>query len=239
MHHFYIPGKISTDIVAIVDLKTVHYLRNVLRLKEGEKVQVFDETGSEYSGVITQIKSRQAVLTINSQRPLEAKRSRIAVACAVPKKSKMDDIIDKLTQLEVDIIVPLITERVVVKLEAKADLRLERWRKIAVNAAQQSRRNSLPVITPITDFKQAISQASGFDLRMIATTIEEKKAIKEIFTAYNPASVFVMVGPEGDFTDNEVKQAANAGFLSVSLGNSVLRVETAAIAIASYMRFTL
>ena len=151
----------------------------------------------------------------------------------------MDDIVDKLTQLGVDVIIPLETERVVVRIEENRRSRLERWQKIARSAAEQSRRNIIPSIPGILDFKAALAQAKSADLKLIPTLDGERKNLKEALTGCSFKDIFVLIGPEGDFTAQEVGQAVNSGFDPISLGDSVLRAETAAIAVAGYLRFYL
>jgi 16S rRNA (uracil1498-N3)-methyltransferase len=152
----------------------------------------------------------------------------------------MDDIIDKLTQLGVDRIIPLETERVIVKWDKNQRVRhLERFQKIALNASQQSQRKALPVIEPIKDIKEVISTAAGYDLKLIPHLMGERKTLKEIFIKNRPKNILVLIGPEGDFSSAEVALAKRAGFIPVSLGDLVLRVETAAVAIASFIRLYL
>ena len=235
MHRFYIPEKIVGGRITIADAEQLHHLRDVLRLKIDDMVQVFDSTGSEFLATISKIDRQKAVLTVTGHQSPRICHMKTAIACAIPKRSIMDDIVDKLTQLGVDLIIPLLTERGIVKLEGKADRRHERWEKIAINASRQSQRNAVPVIDRIMDLKGAIFRSIGFDNKLIATTAGERQPLKAVVNSRS-TSVFVLIGPEGDFTAKEIGQAADNGFVPVTLGDSVLRVETAAIAIASYLR---
>jgi 16S rRNA (uracil1498-N3)-methyltransferase len=239
MHRFYIPQKISSNQIDIMDAEQLHHLKDVLRLKAGDEACVFDEAGYEYLVTISDISQRNAVLAVKNQLPAKIKKHKIAIACAIPKKSGMDDIVDKLTQLDVDVIVPLVTERVIVKLENEEDPRFERWKKIALNAAEQSHRNTLPTISPAMKFTEMLAASKEYEVKLIPTLGSGRKPINHILNNFHPKSVLVAIGPEGDFTPLEVDQAVNAGFLPVSLGNTVLRVETAAIAIVSYINLSL
>jgi len=157
----------------------------------------------------------------------------------MPKKDKMDNIVDKLTQLGVEKISPLRTERVIIRLDKnKESLRIKRWEKIALSAAKQSRRNSLPVVGPVREIKEFInSEHKRFDLKIIPTLgIDVVKPLKTICENTLPKSILVLIGPEGDFTDEEVALAKKSGFLPVNLGGLVLRVEAAAVAVASFLR---
>ncbi len=236
MHRLYIEN-VSGQSVTISDAEQLHYLRDVLRLKANDEVVLFDNTGSEYTCSITQLDPRQAVLQVKTIKRNEGKGISMTVACAIPKKGKFDEIIDNLTQLGVDNIVPLETERVVVRLEPlMKETRLERWRRIARNAAQQSLRSTIPTIEPIDNLGSLITRSTGFDLKLLPTLLGETKHIKDVLAESMPAKVIILIGPEGDFTSGEVELARNAGFIPVSLGDSVLRVSTAAIATVSYVK---
>jgi 16S rRNA (uracil1498-N3)-methyltransferase len=153
----------------------------------------------------------------------------------------MDDIVDKLTQLGVERIIPLKTERVIIKLDKDKEVsRLARWRKLAQAAAEQSQRQNLPVIEPIKDLKEFLVQAKTlYDLKLISTLMDSKrKSLKEIFKGLKPQKVLVLIGPEGDFSPEEVDLAKKSGCIPASLGDLVLRVETAAIAVVSYIRLS-
>lgn len=239
MHRFHCPSQnISADKVIISDKPQVHHLRNVLRLKVNDKVIVFDEQGNEYQVVIERFSPQSIIAKLrNRHKFIPSQKAKLVVACAIPKKSKMDEIVDKLTQLGVEKIIPLKTERLILKLDRhKEALRQERWQRIALNASLQSQRKTLPAIEPITDIKEVLSKAQDFDLKLIPTLVGERKALKDIFAHSHPKSILVLIGPEGDFTPAEVDLAKRAGFIPISLGSLVLRVETAAIAVVSFIR---
>jgi 16S rRNA (uracil1498-N3)-methyltransferase len=239
MHSFYIDEKITGNVMSITDAEQLHHLRDVLRLKTGDEVTVFDVDGDEYLCSISGLEKKQAVLAIKSCKPTPPEKIKLAIACAIPKKSKMDDIVDKLTQLGVNTIIPLQTERVIVKLNEDRESRLERWKKIARSAAEQSHRNNLPLIMPVMSLEETFDRLKDYQLKLIPTLAGNSVTIKEALGKFSPASILVLIGPEGDFTPQEVDLALKAGFIPVSLGDTVLRVETAAIAIAAYLKLTL
>ena len=239
MHRFFISGRISGSTASITDIEQLHHLRDVLRLRVGGEVVLFDDDGHEYRADLIGYEKKRALLSIKSRKPGVTKKLKVAIACAVPKKAKMDDIVDKLTQLEVDIIIPLETERAVVRMEENKESRLLRWKKIARSSAEQSQRNRLPVVAPLTDLEGVLVQAQDFELKVIATLNGERKNLAEILLEFTPMSVFALIGPEGDFTPQETQRAIDTRFVPVSLGSSVLRVDTAAIAIASYLKLAL
>ncbi len=241
MHRFYFDRQVEGEKIVIDDSGQVHHIRDVLRLKPGDEVIVFDSAGSEYAGTITGLAENQVFLLASSKRAAPAAGVEITIACALPKRGKLEDIIDSLTQLGVDRVVPIETERVEVRLdEARKAARLARWRKVAQAAAQQSQRHNVPVVEPVTPFDELIKASGRYELRLIAALIGERRHIREILdAAVRPRSLLALIGPEGDFTPDEVARALAAGFVPVSLGESVLRVATAAAALMSYIRLTL
>jgi 16S rRNA (uracil1498-N3)-methyltransferase len=239
MHCFHIPEKSSGITISISDAEQLHHLKDVLRLKTGDDVTVFDEEGTHYFCRIAGIGRKQATLSITARTEVKKSSSRLTVACALPKKAKMDEIIDKLTQLGVDCIIPLITDRVIVKLDENDDRIYERWKKIARNASEQSQRSKLPLIQKITHFKELMTQSDQYNLKAIPTLEGERKEIRSVISSGTGANILVLIGPEGDFSPQEVQQARESGFIPVSLGENVLRVDTAVIAVASYLRFAL
>jgi 16S rRNA (uracil1498-N3)-methyltransferase len=241
MHYFYCEIEINGNSAAITDIEQIHHLRNVLRLKTGQQITVCDNAGSEYLCTIASLDRKEAVLVIENRTTPPPGKNRLALACALPRLTGMDDIIDKLTQLDVDVIIPLQTERTVVRLDQagpreRMDTRLERWRKIGRNAAEQSHRISLPKITPLMGFSEVLEFSKSYGLRLIPTLAAERKSLKEVAGRTTAPGAIALIGPEGDFTPAEVEGAIKAGFIAVSLGETVLRVETAAIAVASFLR---
>lgn len=240
MNRFFIEQiNAKNEFIILNDTDQLHHLRDVLRIKLGEKAAVFDRLGNEYLVSVVEINSGSAKLQIRGKRPTNDLDIQITVACAIPKKVKMDDIIDKLTQLGVACIIPLQTERVIVKLDQQKKLqRFQRWEKIAITAVKQSQRSKFVVIKPVTDFKELIANVEDFDLKLIPTLETKRETLKNIF---NQAvgqfkKIIILIGPEGDFTAQEITLAKKAGFLPVSLGAQVLRVDTAAIAVVSFIK---
>jgi 16S rRNA (uracil1498-N3)-methyltransferase len=238
MNRFFCPlANISGDRIIIGDREQAHHIRNVLRLQKGEKAAVFDEKGNEYHCVISglgdkiQLEIKNKVLSGRQEAEVA-----LTVACAIPKKAKMDDIIDKLVQLGAQRIIPLKTEHTIVKLDKhKEALRLMRWKKISLSASKQSQRNNLAMIGPVMSFKEALAFSSGFDLKLIPHLSGARQGLKEILKQTKARNILVLIGPEGDFSEREIQSALDSGFIPVTLGDLVLRVDTAAIAVASFI----
>lgn len=233
---------ISGDKINISDKNQIHHLKNVLRLKIGDEVIVCDEKGNVYNSVIEELTPKNMILKIKDTKETSttAKKIRITAACALPKKSKFDDIVDKLTQLGVDKIIPMQTQRVALKLDRhKQALRLGRWQKIALNASGQSQRNRLPVVTAVMPVKQVLEQSAEFDLKLIPALTGERKTLKQVLSVLKPRNILFLIGPEGDFTPEELSGAVRLGFIPITLGEGVLRVETAAVAVMSILDYAL
>lgn len=239
MHRIYCPAKdITSDLAVLLDSRQIHHIRNVLRLKTKSELVIFDDRDNEYSASIEEIQAQKVILKIKKKtKRSELSRLKISVACAIPKKSKMDEIVDKLTQLGVDRVIPLETERVIVKITGKKrDLRIERWRRVALSACKQSQRKQLPVIEPIKSMSELFAQSVTYDLKLIPTLDGQRKPLKEVLRQAKPKNILVLIGPEGDFTKDELALAEQNSCIPVSLGELTLRVDTACLAAVSFIR---
>ena len=239
MNRFYVLRKnVSGDKVVIIDKAQIHHLKDVLRYKQGERILIFDSQGDEYIGIIKHISSRMITLTVK-QRLESSHKSKLdlTVACAITKGNRMDDIVDKLTQLGVDNFIPLETERVVVKWDdCKMSKHLKRWNSISLSASQQSGRARLMSIHSKQALREVISKKTDYDLKLIPTLSKDAKKIKDVLITPKVNNVLVLIGPEGDFTPGEISLSKKAGFIPVSLGKLVLRVETAAVGVVSFIK---
>ncbi len=238
MPSFYIKScDRKEELIVIRDEAKLRHIRDALRMKKGEKISVFDEKGNEYNCVVEDISSSAILRIKNIKKHEESGKPKITIACALPKRSKFDDIVDKLTQLGVHRIIPLETERVVVKLDkSKKFLRHKRWEKIAQEASEQSQRKNVTLIEPVKGLNEVLAESKEFDLKLIPTLSGERDPLKEIISQGKHKHILIFIGPEGDFSEKEVALAMAAGCIPVSLGETVLRVETAAVAVASFIK---
>jgi len=239
MLRFYCsPENISKDKIEIRDKKEINHIVNVLRLKEGDEVIVFDGEENEYFTIIEEVSQINVVLKIKEKRGVFKKDDlEITLACAIPKRKRFDLIIEKTTELGVKEIIPLKTERTEVFLnKERMKNKLSHWQRIAISSAKQSKRIDIPKIESQTEFNQILERRNDFDFSLICAVSPKEKRIKEVLKDSNPKSILVLIGPEGDFTSQEIDSAIKEGFIPVSLGDLVLRVETAAIAVISFIR---
>lgn len=215
----------------------LHHLKDVLRVKEGEDL-IIVTSGWEFLCLVSKIDKKEIICEIRSQKEFFAKFPFLSIACAIPKRNIFDELVDKLTQLGVEEIFPIITQRTSVRLSPFVlKKRLARWQRIAIQAAQQSGRKSLPKIAQAEEFLQLIPNLRNYDLKIIPTLLLPGRPIRQILPERKPERVIFAIGPEGDFTSKEIELAQEEGFIPVSLGDLVLRVEVAAVAVASFIHF--
>lgn len=226
----HIAGTYAPETELELDADQAHYLSRVLRLRVDDKLSVFDGEGSEFAATISSIGKSRATLHIETLRPTKTETNlRVHLVQGISRGDRMDLVVQKATELGVKRVTPVLTEYGVVKLDAaRAEKRRDHWQKIAVSACEQSGRVRLPLIdTPVTLKNWFGSKPSRVDAELIlrpgaATPLTRIEAPE--------TKVCILIGPEGGFSDIELKDAEVAGFQAVSLGPRVLRTETAAIA---------
>jgi 16S rRNA (uracil1498-N3)-methyltransferase len=200
-------------------------------------VVIFDGHGNEASAELAEVSRKHTRLTIGKPTLTAKPRCAITLAQAVPKARNMDLIIQKAVELGASAVIPILSERTVVRLEDAGDAarKQERWQSIAVEACKQCGQNWTPAIGLPRATKEFLAELPKADLILIASLQPDSRTVKEVLSAYSsakgalPSSVLVMVGPEGDFTPAETALAKSAGAIAISLGPIILRAETAAL----------
>ena len=232
MHRFYItPEQYNGDEIRIIG-EDVNHMKNVLRMKEGEELICCDGNGKEYICQVAELNREYVLVKVVSEQASANELSvRAVLFQGLPKKDKMELIIQKAVELGVAEIVPVMTKRTIVKLEdkKKEEKKLERWQSIALSAAKQSGRGIIPVIKPVMNWKEMLDYMGELDYNIILyENAFGMKGTKEcIKTAVKKSCVGILVGPEGGFEETEVTQAMEHGAQCVSLGHRILRTETA------------
>ncbi|MDP3789515.1 MAG: 16S rRNA (uracil(1498)-N(3))-methyltransferase [Candidatus Omnitrophota bacterium] len=240
MSRFYVSPESVKGKKIHIGKEESHHIIDVMRLAEGDDVTVFDGTGKEYSGKIESVKNKNVVINVSQvgtgagKRPVE-----ISLAQALPKKDKMDYIVQKATELGVREIIPVETERTIVRApKDRVAHKTERWCKIAVEAAKQCGRSDLPDIKEPRRFNALVEDFRRYDGVIMPCltdrTIPLKNAINKLKDA---KKILLMIGPEGDFTPAEITRAEESGALLVSLGGLVLRSDTAAVATLAMLNY--
>jgi len=237
MYRFFAPIDEFNSRFTVMDSAEVHHMTHVLRLKKGNAVQFFNGKSKAGEGIIEEISSQSCRIKVARLFNETARTLHLVLACAIPKKSKFEGIIEKATELGVHEIIPLMTKRTEVILKGeRAAKKLKRFETIALNAAKQSKRSDIPRIHAVSAFKDCIDALSRNTLLIMPGLIEPRIHIAELFPLKEkPVKLAVLIGPEGDFTQEEYAYARERGARIVSLGAHTLKVETAALVAASFI----
>lgn len=225
----------------------VHYLTRVLRLGPGDTLTVLDGEGRAFNAVIRTADSKKVHLGLVNEIKQDAEPSlKVTLFQAIPKGDKMDIVVQKAAELGVVRIVPVVTERVVVRLDAaRGAKRWERWRKISIEAARQCGRTVVPEVEPVHSFADALNllnleiEKGADELRIMPWEGEEAVSLRDCLTRKRPDAVSVFVGPEGGFSLSEVAAARQRGIITVTLGRRILRTETAGIITPALVMYAL
>lgn len=239
MSRFYVPrDSIKGNNILLVG-EEAHHIVDVMRLGKLDHVVVFDGTGNEYVGFISQIEKRSvSIKIIQTRRPEKTGKVRSTLIQAIPKKDKMDYIVEKSTELGVHSIIPVVTDRTIVKWDdKKRESSAQRWRKIAREASKQCGRPDVPVIDDIKKIGSVLAGSNPYDIKMMAALTDETVSIKKTIAGFKGERIAFAIGPEGDFTPEEIKKASGAGFKLISLGPRVLKSDTAGLAVLSILGY--
>jgi 16S rRNA (uracil1498-N3)-methyltransferase len=240
MYRFYCPdADFSKSSVFITDIHEIHHMKDVLRLKKGALIQIFNAQSQQADAMIEEIEKSAMNVRIQNVKQFSNAQPHIILACAPPKKGKFEFIIEKCTELGVDEIIPLKTKRTeVIFKEDRMSLKLSRFVAVAVNAAKQSKRPKVPRIYPMTGLPQVLQTLALDGVHLFPSLHHHPDHISDvILKAGKQKPVTIFIGPEGDFTPDEVELAIKHGCVPVSLGDTVLKVETAAIAAVALVKF--
>lgn len=202
-----------------------HYVGRVLRLAQGDAVQLFDGSGFEYLGQIAACTKKQVEVALTERfAGLPESSLKLWLGQGLSRGERMDWAIQKATELGVSAITPLFTERCEVRLnDERADKRLAHWRQIAISACEQCGRSVVPEIHQPQSLEDWLAQVEA-DLKLVLHPVAEP-----LERHARPSSLAFLIGPEGGLSEQEVAQAQGAGFLSARLGPRVLRTETAPV----------
>lgn len=236
----YVDAPLESGARVTLEKSAASHVTRVLRLRRGDELVLFSGRGGEYAARIDTVHGGEVTLAVGEARSAERESPlRITLAQGVSRGERMDFVVQKATELGLTRLVPLYTERSIVRLDAhQADRKLLHWRAVAIAACEQCGRNRVPEIslpTELTEFVRAAGvgasvngvSSGGGPLRLLLSPTAERR-IGDLEGPVNEA--IVLVGPEGGLADTERDAAAAAGFAAVRLGPRVLRTETAALA---------
>jgi 16S rRNA (uracil1498-N3)-methyltransferase len=234
---FYVPQEQIKGKQIIITGSDVNHIKNVLRLRIDDKIEVFDSSQKVYLCKLQEFNREfiRGVIASQIQEDTELKID-ITLAQCLPKVKKMDFIIQKATELGANQIIPVTSERSVPRIEDKAEKKITHWQKIAQEAAEQSGRSKIPKILSLTSFSELVKSARNYDLALIPWEGERENTIKKVLTTHKPLpagrqgnNLIMVIGPEGGFSQAEIKIAQENGLVPISLGKRILRCETAAL----------
>lgn len=232
---FYIKNSQINDEKIVVIGEDVNHIKNVLRYRIGDEIDVCDDNAIRYYTKILTMSNDEVVLEIQS-KTFDTTESNIKIDLyqGLPKSDKMELIIQKVTELGASSVIPVITERVIVKIDEKSEAKkLERWNKIALEASKQSGRQVVPQIQKIMKLENFVENLSKYDIVIVPYECEKENTLKKVIKNYQKdvKSIAVVIGPEGGFSENDLKLLEKLPNMSkVSLGKRILRTETAGLA---------
>ena len=232
----YFNDKIDNNMVTLNQDDSYH-IKKVMRMKLGEKIEVVSNKIC-YIAEITSLDTDNVHARIIEKKEENPEMNiKVSLVQSLVKEQKMDFIIQKATELGVSEIIPYEATRSIIKTNGKEDKKIDRWQKIAKEASEQSKRVEIPKIKPILSLDELI-QLDNYDVKILCTVRENSKNIKNVLSNVKTNdTMLIVVGPEGGFTEQEEEKMIENGFVTVSLGNTVLRTETVALFVMSVIHY--
>jgi 16S rRNA (uracil1498-N3)-methyltransferase len=232
MPRFFDPQPLHIGALISLPDEVAHHVR-VLRLSLGDNITLFNGEGGEYTATLTAVEKKHASAEVKTFSPCEAELPySITLAQALPEGAKMDWIVEKAVELGVATIQPLAAQRCVMRLSAeRAEKKIAHWQSIVVAASEQCGRNRLAHVASPIDFAQWVGQ-SDLHTRILLSP-RANQSLADWARHHPPQAVAIAIGPEGGFTEQEEQMAVTRGAILLSVGQRILRTETAGLAVIS------
>jgi len=235
MQRYFIDNDKIFKGYAIIENEDVHHIKDVMRFKVGDTVILNTFSGKVFKANIQEIRKKEVKLQIENEVFSEYKPLNLDLALAMFKKDNFELAIQKCTELGINKIIPIKTERSIIKLDDFSKKK-DRFLKIVKEASEQSERTILPIIADY--IKPSELNLEEYENKFVCFAREGSNLIsREIKKSDLNGKTLVAIGPEGGFTEQEITQFISLGFISVSLGNTILRAETAAIYVTGLFRY--
>jgi 16S rRNA (uracil1498-N3)-methyltransferase len=233
---FFVEGVHRPGETVRIDGADAHHLVHVLRLRPGDRFEIVDSAAHAFEAEL--VDANPVAARLRSQfAERSARKVRVDVAQALPKAQKMDYVVEKATELGAGAVLPFISERSVARSAGAA--KIERWRRIARSASEQSGRRDAPAVTAPLDFDELLARFCAYDLVLFAWESADSEPLRARLrdVLANVTNALVIVGPEGGFSHAEADAARAAGAELVSLGPNILRTETAALVLMAILNY--
>ena len=242
MYQFFVEDdQIGEELIRVTG-SDVNHIKNVLRMKPGERVRISNQSGRDFLCSVESLFEDEVILHIEKKDiPGTELPAQIYLFQGIPKGERMETVIEKAVELGVHEIIPVAMKYCVVKLDAiKAEKKVARWQEIARSAAKQSKRSIIPKIHPLMSFRDAAEYAKMWDRRLVPYENEEGMAAtaKALEGLNDVSSISVFIGPEGGFAEEEI-EALRGDSQVISLGRRILRTDTASITMLSMLMMNL
>lgn len=227
MHRFFVEENYRKIIT--IDGNLAHHIADVLRMTVGEKLELVFDDGVIAKGAVQKIEGNEVTVCTNEVVAEGNEPSvQVTLAQGLAKGEKMDLVVQKAVEVGAVAIIPLALDNSVVRFDdGRATKKVERWQKIALEAAQQAKRDVIPKVGAVQSLAQALT--NDYDLIIMAYEGETEVKLKDVLTEKKYQNVLLIIGPEGGFSEEEVELCRNKGARTVSLGRRILRTETAGI----------
>jgi 16S rRNA (uracil1498-N3)-methyltransferase len=238
MHHFFLPPTSIQGSLVTFPSEIARQIQAVLRLRAGQRVLVLDNLGSEFEVELSEVERGGVSGSVMAQRLAGGEPPvQLALYLCLAQREKFEWMLQKCTEVGACEFIPVISSRSLV--QERVEGKQERWERILREAAEQSHRGRVPVLRPALRYEAALAEAARHPMRLIPweqeDTLDLRTALRPTggITGIRPTSAAVLIGPEGGFSEAEVAAARAAGFLPITLGPRILRMETAAVVAAA------
>jgi len=229
--------KMNEDKTFLLNQDDSYHIIKVMRMKINDKIEIVDSNKCYLSEIVD---IKDSVVTAKMVEEIIENNEnsiKVSIVQSLVKEQKMDFILQKSTELGVSEIIPYNASRSVIKLDGKENKKIERWQKIVKEASEQSKRVDIPVVRHPLSINE-LCKLDNYDVKLLCTTRENTKNIKNVLSNIDSdVTMLVVVGPEGGFTEEEENKMIEHGFITVSLGSTILRTETVSLFIMSIIRY--
>ncbi|QAT42692.1 RsmE family RNA methyltransferase [Aminipila luticellarii] len=239
---FTTDDNIGDKTIKITDKQDIQHMMKVLRLREGDRIDISDSVKWEYeTEILSMNKEVVEAIILDKQKFTNEPFLKVTLFQGIPKQGKMEFIIQKTVELGIYEIVPVFTDRTIVTDNGNFSKKIERWQKVSDEGVKQCKRGIIPAICQPLAFRQMLGLLEGFDLVLFPYENEERRTIKDALREleHQPETAAIIIGPEGGFSDKEAEQLKQIRSQCVTLGKTTLRTETAGMAALAMVMYEL